>query len=118
MSDHIKHRNPHRGSSLADLLKEDGTYQEVSARAAMRAVSANFKQKFEDRRITRTDFAKRMGSSRSAVNRLLDGNADSVTLKTLVKAAAALGMEITFGLSERASMAKNDGKDRNVAARA
>jgi transcriptional regulator with XRE-family HTH domain len=77
-----------------------------------------FKQKFEDRRITRTDFAKRMGSSRSAVNRLLDGNADSVTLKTLVKAAAALGMEITFGLSERASMAKNDGKDRNVAARA
>jgi antitoxin HicB len=103
MSGQIKHKNPHRGSSLADLLKEDGTYEEVSARAAMRAVSENFRQKFEERKITRTDFARLMGSSRTAVNRLLSGRVESVTLKTLVKAASALGVEITFGLVESVS---------------
>jgi antitoxin HicB len=100
MSDHRKHNNPHRGSSLADLLKEDGAYEEVVARATMRAVSENFKQKFEERRISKTDFAKRMGSSRSAVDRLLEGRADSVTLRTIVKAAVALGVDIKFPLSE------------------
>jgi antitoxin HicB len=103
MSGQAKHKNPHRGSSLADLLKEDGIYEEVNARATMRAVSENFRQKFEERKITRTDFARLMGSSRTAVNRLLNGQVESVTLKTLVKAASALGVEITFGLVETVS---------------
>jgi antitoxin HicB len=92
-------KNPHRGSSLSDLLAEDGTYEIVSARATMRAVSENFKNKFEKSQITRTDFATRMGSSRTVVNRLLDGRADSVTLKTLVRAANALGVKIRLELT-------------------
>lgn len=93
--------NPHRGSSLSDLLAEDGTYQEVSARATMRAISENLKAQFERYNITRTDFAKRMGSSRTVVNRLLDGNAESVTLKTLVRAANALELNIGFKFDEQ-----------------
>jgi antitoxin HicB len=89
----------HRGSSLADLLKEDGTYESVSSRATMRAVSENLRHKFEESNITRTDFAKRMGSSRTAVNRLLDGTVESVTLQTLVKAANALGVGIRVELT-------------------
>jgi antitoxin HicB len=91
---------PNRGSSLADLLKEDGTYEAASSRATMRAVSENLKHKFEQSSITRTDFAKRMGTSRTVVNRLLDGRAESVTVKTLVKAANALGVTIRFEVAD------------------
>jgi antitoxin HicB len=102
MSDHKKQRNPHRGSRLADLLAEDGSYEEVSARAAMRAISENLKEKFRESQITRTDLARRMGTSRSSVNRILDGRADSVNLKTIVRAAAALGVGVRFELTEKA----------------
>jgi len=103
MNDLTKKKNPHRGSSLIDFLKEDGVYEEVSSRAAMRAISENLKQKFEECRLTRTDFAKRMGSSRTAVNRLLDGRVDSVTVRTLVRAASALGVEFVFELRKPAT---------------
>jgi antitoxin HicB len=94
-------KNPHRGSSLNDLLEADGTYEEVSSRATMRAISENLKDKFEKSQITRTVFAKRMGSSRTVVNRLLDGKAESVTLQTLVRAANALGVRLKFEFLER-----------------
>lgn len=103
MNDLTKEKNPHRGSSLIDFLKEDGVYEEVSSRAAMRAISDNLKQRFEECQLTRTDFAKRMGSSRTAVNRLLDGGVDSVTVKTLVRAASALGVEFVFELRRPAT---------------
>jgi hypothetical protein len=34
-------KNPHVGSSLEDLLQEDGTYEEVTARAKARALDIN-----------------------------------------------------------------------------
>ena len=94
-------KNPHVGSSLKDLLEEDGTYEEISSRATMRAISENLKSRFEKSQITRTDFAKRMRSSRTVVNRLLDGKADSVTIQTLVKAANALGVNFKFEFRDR-----------------
>jgi hypothetical protein len=101
MSDPLKEKNQHRGSDFDDFLKEEGIYKEVSSRAAMRAISENLKQRFHECQLTRTDFAKRMKSSRSAVNRLLDGDVESVTVKTLVKAASALGVEFVFKLRAR-----------------
>jgi hypothetical protein len=44
-----------------------------------------------------------MGSSRTAVNRLLDGQVDSVTVKTFVRAASALGVEFVFELRRPAT---------------
>lgn len=40
------------------------------------------------RRITRTEMASRMNTSRAVVNRLLDGEDTSVTLATLARASA------------------------------
>jgi antitoxin HicB len=105
-------KNPHRGSGLRELLEEDGTYEEVNSRATMRAISENLKNRFEKSKITRTSFAKRMGSSRTAVNRLLDGKADSVTLHTLVRAANALGVALKFEFYEYASTPEIPAKKR------
>jgi antitoxin HicB len=67
----------------------------------MRALSENLKGKFEKSKISRTDLAKRMGSSRTVVNRLLDGHAESVTLKTLTRATNALHLKINLQFVDR-----------------
>jgi antitoxin HicB len=40
------------------------------------------------------EMAKRMGTSRSALNRLLDPGNDAVTLQTLSRAAQAIGRRL------------------------
>jgi transcriptional regulator with XRE-family HTH domain len=44
--------------------------------------------------VTKLALAKRMGTSRAALDRLLDPNNASVTLKTMGRAAAALGRKL------------------------
>ncbi len=46
----------------------------------------------------KSEMAKRMQTSRGAVDRLLDRENNSVTLATLFKAATAVGREISVGL--------------------
>lgn len=67
------------GSNFDDFLKEEGLY-EVATASAMKA-----------QQLTKTAIAKRMHSSRAALNRLLDDTDTSLTLTTLTSAAAALG---------------------------
>jgi plasmid maintenance system antidote protein VapI len=49
--------------------------------------------------LTKTALAKKMHTSRTALNRLLDENDASLTLTTLVSAAAALGKKIDLRLA-------------------
>lgn len=49
--------------------------------------------------VTQTEMAKRMGTSRAVVRRLLDETDLAVTLSTLSKAASALGRDMQFGLA-------------------
>ena len=42
--------------------------------------------------------AKRMHTSRAALNRLLDPENDAVTLQTLARAATAVGRQLHFAL--------------------
>ena len=48
--------------------------------------------------LSKTDMARRMQTSRSALDRLLDPENESVTLATLQKAAAAIGREVRLEL--------------------
>jgi plasmid maintenance system antidote protein VapI len=52
----------------------------------------------EKQQITKTSMAKRMHTSRAALNRLLDETDTSLTLITLASAATALGKRIKFEL--------------------
>jgi antitoxin HicB len=49
--------------------------------------------------LTKTGLAKRMHTSRAALNRLLDENDSSLTLTTLASAAAALGKKVNLQLA-------------------
>jgi plasmid maintenance system antidote protein VapI len=49
--------------------------------------------------LTKTELAKRMHTSRAALNRLLDENDASLTLTTLASAATALGKKVNLQLA-------------------
>ncbi|MCC6921193.1 MAG: XRE family transcriptional regulator [Alphaproteobacteria bacterium] len=86
-----KKANPYSGSTLESWLKEDGIYEEVTASAQKGVLAWQIEQLMAKQKITKTELAKRMKTSRAAVDRLLDPNNRSVTLLTLTRAASALG---------------------------
>jgi antitoxin HicB len=96
----MTNNNPHLGSSFDDFLDEENLLVEANEIAIKRVISWQLQQEIESKRMTKTDVAKAMGTSRAAVDRLLDPNNTSVTLNTLSKAAKILGKKIEIDLVE------------------
>jgi DNA-binding Xre family transcriptional regulator len=86
------------GSSLDDLLVEDGTLEIVKARALKRVIAWQLSQAMESKELTKTEMAERMGTSRTSLDRLLDSSNASVTLLTLERAAIAVGKRLHIEL--------------------
>ena len=91
-------KNKHSGSSLDDWLEEEGLLEDATAIAVKRVIAWQILQAMEKQQIPKTDMAKRMHTSRAALNRLLDESDTSVTLMTLASAATALGKKMQFQL--------------------
>ena len=54
----------------------------------------------EAKGITKLEMAKRMGTSRSQLDRLLDPDNDKVMLETVQRAAAAIGKRVSISLED------------------
>ncbi len=87
------------GSNFDDFLKEEAMLEEVTAVAMKRVISWQIAQEMKAQQLTKTALAKRMHTSRAALNRLLDENDSSLTLTTLASAAAALGKKVNLQLA-------------------
>jgi antitoxin HicB len=96
----MTNNNPHIGSSFDDFLDEENLLLEANEIAIKRVIAWQLQQEIESKHMTKTDVAKAMGTSRAAVDRLLDPNNTSVTLNTLSKAARILGKKIEIDLVE------------------
>jgi hypothetical protein len=95
--------NPHIGSSFEDVLREVGTYEETTARAIKRVLArqieqAQIEQTMAQKGLSKAAMARRMETSRAALDRLLDPANESVTLLTLAKAAHVVGRRIRVEL--------------------
>ena len=88
----------HRGSDLRDFLREEGILVEVEERALKEAIALQFSELLKKDKLTKSEMAARMKTSRAAVDRLLDASNPSVTLTTLGKAARALGCRVKIEL--------------------
>lgn len=86
--------NPHTGSRFDDFLKNEGIFEEVQAKALKRALAEQLEDIMQVAKLTKLDMAKKMATSRSQLDRVLDPNNVSVQLDTLIRAARALGKEI------------------------
>lgn len=86
------------GSSFDDWLREEGIYEQVTAVAVKRVLARQIGLQMEEQKLSKAEMAKRMNTSRTALNRLLDPDSDSVTLNTLFKAATAVGRQLHMEL--------------------
>jgi antitoxin HicB len=86
------------GSSFDNWLRDEGMYEEVSAAAIKRVVARQVEAAMHQKSLSKAEMARRMHTSRAALNRLLDPENDGVTLSTLQKAAAVVGRELRLGL--------------------
>lgn len=71
----------------------------AGAAAAKRVLAAQIGREMRRLRLTRSEMAARMRTSRSSLGRLLDPENLSVTLRTLGKAARVLGRRVRADLS-------------------
>jgi len=89
-----KSKNPHRGSSFENFLEEQGVAPEVTVLALKRVLSLQLQEIIEAEKVSKTQLAARMHTSRAAVDRLLDPSNSSLTFASVGKAAAALGRKV------------------------
>jgi antitoxin HicB len=86
------------GSPFDDFLKAEGIYEEVTARAIKRVIARQLGALMQDQGLTKSALAKRMRTSRTQLDRLLDPENESVTLATLTRAAHAVGRQLRMEL--------------------
>lgn len=91
--------NRHIGSDFDDFLAEEAMLEEVTATAMKRVIAWQIAQEMKAQHLSKTAMAAKMGTSRAALNRLLDESDTSLTLTTLASAAAALGKKFRFELA-------------------
>lgn len=86
--------NKHKGSKFDDFLREEEILILSETAALKRVLTLQFKKELKEQHVTKISLAKRMRTSRSSIDRLLDSENKAVTLQTLVKAANALNKKI------------------------
>jgi hypothetical protein len=86
------------GSSFSSFLKDEGLHDEASAVAVKRVLAWELERAMADGGVTKNEMAKRMHTSRSQLDRILDPGNDKIQLDTVFKAARALGREVKLEL--------------------
>jgi hypothetical protein len=86
------------GSSFDEFLKEEGDYEETSAVAIKRVLAWQLEKAMAKEGLTKNEMAKRMRTSRSQLDRILDPDNDKIQLDTVFKAARVLGRGVKLQL--------------------
>lgn len=79
------------GSSFDNFLEDEGLLEDATATAVKRIIAYQLTEKMSEDNISKSAMARRMETSRSALDRLLDPSNPAVTLQTLQSAVSALG---------------------------
>jgi antitoxin HicB len=91
-------KRKHLGSKFEDFLANEGILEECRATAIKFKIARELEKAMSQRNISKAEMAKRLNTSRSGVDRLLDPENTSITLNTMAKVAHLLGKRIEFAL--------------------
>jgi DNA-binding phage protein len=83
---------------LEDFLAEHNIFDQCQHDAIKRTLSLQIERAMSEQNLTKSALAQRMGTSRSALDRLLDPNNESATLETLKRVAEATGQRLLVRL--------------------
>ncbi len=91
-------KNKHIGTDFDAFLTEQGELEEATAAAVKRVIAWQIEQAMHTSGVNKSDLAKRMQTSRTVVDRMLDATDTGLTLETMTRAATALGFRIKVEL--------------------
>jgi hypothetical protein len=86
------------GGSFAAFLDDQGVREEVESQAVKELIAEQIAAAMKDQNITKVVMARRMKTTRTQLDRLLDPSNSSVTLATLQRAARAIGRRLNIEL--------------------
>ncbi len=90
--------NPHTGSSLDDFLQEEELYTECTATAVKRVIARQLTEEMKRQKLTKTEMARLMQTSRAQLDRLLDPAKTGVSIETITRAATVVGRQLRIEL--------------------
>lgn len=90
-------KKKHIGSNFDEFLEEEGILEECKEEAAKRVLVWQLEQEMKKQNLTKEEVAKRMHTSRAALNRVLDPSKPS-TLRSLNLAARAVGKRLRLSI--------------------
>lgn len=90
--------NKHKGSTFDSFLEEEALLEEAEAVAIKKVIVFELEKMMKKEHLSKVELAKRIHTSRSQLDRLLDPLNTSVTLTTIVKAAHAVGKKIRLSI--------------------
>jgi DNA-binding Xre family transcriptional regulator len=93
----MKHKNI--GASFDSFLDDEGIRDQVEDIAIKRVIAFQIQDEMEKKHLTKTELAKKMHTSRSSLNRLLDPEDETITFKTLKKAENVLEKKLVIQLA-------------------
>lgn len=86
------------GSSFDAFLKAEGRYEDAQGLAIKRVLAWQIEDAMKKGDVTKAEMARRMNTSRSQLDRLLDPENQAVSLDTLARAAHAVGRNLKLDL--------------------
>ena len=86
------------GQFFEDFLKEQGDYEETTEQAVKRVLAWQLSEAMKQQGISKVEMARRLSTSRSQLDRLLDPKNERVTLNLLSRAAQAVGRSLKLEL--------------------
>lgn len=95
--------NKHIGSTLDGLLEELGESEEVDILARKKMLARQIEEVREARKISVSEMARRMKTSRMAVHSLLHPTKPMMTIDSVARAAAAVGARFETRVIMRAA---------------
>ncbi len=93
-------KSEHLGSDFDEFLEEEGLLEEAEAVAMKRVLAFQIANAMKEQKLSKAAMARRMKTSRSALDRLLDPSVPSVTLLTIERAVRALGRRLQIEMVE------------------
>ncbi len=86
-------------TSLNEVLDREGLREKVELLACKKLLALKLKQEMETQKLSKSDMARRMGTSRAQLDRVLDPHAFNITIETVARAAQTLGKNLRFDIA-------------------
>jgi len=91
-------KNKSLGSTLDSFLDGEGILEDATARAQKKVLAYQLSEAMAAQKVSKSEMARRMGTSRSQIDNLLNPDNNRFRIDTAQKAAAALGKTLIVGL--------------------